>query len=324
MIEVKNVSKSFGKNRAVNDVSFTVNKGEKLILLGVSGCGKTTTLKMLNKLISVSGGTISIDGVNIQDQPSEKLRRNIGYVLQRNSLFPHFTVMENIGVVPNLLGWEKNKTEDRAKSLLEKFHLPKKHLSAYPKELSGGEAQRVNLARALAADPPILLMDEPFSALDTITRKAIRKEFMALGEFKDKTVVMVTHDVQEAFEIADRICLMHKGGIVQIGSPKELLFEPANDFVRDFLSNAYLQLLLIVTRCSDIWTYLESVDNQEDKNIEAISSDVSVASALELFEDKNDSQRRIAIRHESALKVISLSDLLKAFANHKAKTDAGT
>jgi len=323
MIEVSNVSKSFGKNVVVENISFTVNKGEKLILLGVSGCGKTTTLKMLNKLVAVSGGNISIDGVDIQIQPAEKLRRNMGYVLQRNSLFPHFTVLENIAVVPNLLHWEKGRIEERAKILLAKFHLPQDRLSAYPKELSGGEAQRVNLARALAADPDILLMDEPFSALDTITRKAMRNEFMELGEFREKTIVMVTHDVQEAFEIGDRICLMDRGKIVQIGTPKELLFTPVNDFVRDFLSNSYLQLLLTVTRCSDIWSFLD--DNQaSDGNGNAFSAEISVAAALELFPDKNDTDHKIKMRCRDAVKTFSISDLLKGFANYKAQTDAGT
>jgi osmoprotectant transport system ATP-binding protein len=324
MIEVRNVSKSFGKNVAVENISFTVNKGEKLILLGVSGCGKTTTLKMLNKLVAVSRGSISIDGVDIQNQRSEKLRRKIGYVLQRNSLFPHFTVLENISVVPNLLNWQKSRTEERAKILLGKFHLPQDRLSAYPKELSGGEAQRVNLARALAADPPILLMDEPFSALDTITRKAMRNEFVALGEFKEKTIVMVTHDVQEAFEIGDRICLMDKGKIVQIGTPKQLLFAPLNDFVRDFLSNSYLQLLLTVTRCSDIWTFLDGVPQSVTENGSEFSAEISVASALELFKDKNDTSQKITIRCQDSLKMLSISDMLKGFANYKAETDART
>jgi len=324
MIEVSDVSKSFGKNVAVENISFTVNKGEKLILLGVSGCGKTTTLKMLNKLIAVSGGTISIDGIDIQNHPTKKLRRNMGYVLQRNSLFPHFTVLENIAVVPNLLHWEKDKIEERAKILLEKFHLSQQRLTAYPKELSGGEAQRVNLARALAADPPILLMDEPFSALDTITRKAMRNEFMELGEFKEKTIVMVTHDVQEAFEIGDRICLMDNGKIVQIGTPKQLLFSPVNDFVRDFLSNSYLQLLLVVTRCSDIWNSLDVENQAVNENVKEFSAEISVAAALELFKDKNDTDAKIRMHYQNSVKLLSISDLLKGFANYKAQTDAGT
>ncbi|GEP52595.1 ABC transporter ATP-binding protein [Flavobacterium noncentrifugens] len=324
MIEVSNVSKSFGKNAAVDNISFTVKKGEKLILLGVSGCGKTTTLKMLNKLIDVSSGTISIDGTDIQDQPAEKLRRNMGYVLQRNSLFPHFTVLENIAVVPNLLYWEKSRIDERAKVLLEKFHLPQERLLAYPKELSGGEAQRVNLARALAADPPILLMDEPFSALDTITRKAMRNEFVELGEFKEKTIVMVTHDVQEAFEIGDRICLMDGGKIIQIGTPKQLLFAPINDFVRDFLSNSYLQLLLTVTRCCDIWKFLDDNQQAANENDKAFSAEISVAAALERFKDKNDTDQKIRMRCLDSVKMLSVSDLLQGFANYKAKTDART
>jgi len=239
-------------------------------------------------------------------------------------LFPHFTVLENIAVVPNLLHWEKGKIEERAKTLLEKFHLSQDRLSAYPIELSGGEAQRVNLARALAADPPILLMDEPFSALDTITRKAMRNEFVELGEFKEKTIIMVTHDVQEAFEIGNRICLMDAGKIVQIGTPKQLLFTPANDFVRDFLSNSYLQLVLTVTHCSDIWTFLDGIQKTVNENAAEFSAEISVASALELFKDKNDSDQKISMHYLDSVKMLSISDLLKGFANYKAETDART
>lgn len=242
MIKVEELSKSFGKVKAVDGISFEVAEGENLILLGTSGCGKTTTLKMINRLIEPTGGDIFINGQNILEQSPETLRRGIGYVLQNNGLFPHYTVAENIAVVPQLLKWDKTQITKRTNELIEKLHLDKEYLNAYPKELSGGQQQRVGLARALVADPPVLLMDEPFGALDNVTRAKIHAEFKALDELKRKTIIMVTHDVQEAFELGDRICLMDKGKIIQSGTPAELLFKPANAFVKDFLKEQRLQL----------------------------------------------------------------------------------
>ena len=242
MIKVENLSKHFGNVKAVDDISFEVAEHENLILLGTSGCGKTTTLKMLNRLIEPSHGKIFIDGKNIMEQPPEILRRGIGYVLQNTGLFPHYTVAENIAIVPQLLKWKKKRTDKRVSELLEKLHLPQNCLHVYPAELSGGQQQRVGLARALVADPAVLLMDEPFGALDNVTRSKIHAEFKALDELKRKTIIMVTHDVQEAFELGDRICLMDKGKIIQNGTPAELLFKPKNKFVRDFLKEQRLQL----------------------------------------------------------------------------------
>ena len=242
MITVEQLSKHFGKIKAVDGISFEVKEHENLVLLGTSGCGKTTTLKMLNRLIEPTGGTILIDGKNILEQQPELLRRGIGYVLQNNGLFPHYTVAENIAIVPQLLKWDSRRIEKRIHELIEKLHLSTDQLKAYPNELSGGQQQRVGLARALVADPPVLLMDEPFGALDNVTRSKIHAEFKALDELKRKTIIMVTHDVQEAFELGDRICLMDQGKIVQNGTPAELLFNSKNHFVKDFLKEQRLQL----------------------------------------------------------------------------------
>jgi len=242
MIKVEHLGKHFGKVKAVDDISFEVNEHETLVLLGTSGCGKTTTLKMLNRLIEPTHGSIFINNKNILDQQAEVLRRGIGYVLQNNGLFPHYTVGENIAIVPQLLKWDKDKIRHRVSELLEKLHLSEDYLDVYPNELSGGQQQRVGLARALVADPPVLLMDEPFGALDNVTKAKIHAEFKALDELKRKTIIMVTHDVQEAFELGDRICLMDKGKIVQIGTPTDLLFKPNNQFVEDFLKEQRLQL----------------------------------------------------------------------------------
>jgi osmoprotectant transport system ATP-binding protein len=272
MIKVEHLGKHFDKVKAVDDISFEVAEHETMVLLGTSGCGKTTTLKMLNRLIEPTSGKIFIGTKNILEQKPEILRRGIGYVLQNNGLFPHYTIGENISIVPQLLKWDKNKIQHRVSELLEKLHLSKDYLSAYPNELSGGQQQRVGLARALVADPPVLLMDEPFGALDNVTKAKIHAEFKALDELKRKTIIMVTHDVQEAFELGDHICLMDAGKIVQQGTPSELLFKPKNKFVRDFLREQRLQLEFRSVTLKDL-----------DFKIEGFQSHESVWSVMEKF-----------------------------------------
>jgi osmoprotectant transport system ATP-binding protein len=316
MISVVNVSKFFGSVAAVSDISFEVQERENFILLGTSGCGKTTTLRMINRLIAASSGTIAVHGKNVSDQSPEILRRGIGYVLQQNSLFPHYTIAENIAVVPRLLKWNKSKTETRTAELLQKLHLPLHYLSKYPQQLSGGEAQRINLARALVADPPILLMDEPFGALDPLTRVAIRKEFSALDEFKRKTILMVTHDVQEAFELGDRICLMDKGKIMQIGTPTELLFHPANDFVKDFLADMYMQLSFMVTYINDLWPYLQP-GNNEIPAYAVMNNNMSLWNVMEQMTNQNHTQLNLHHDKDNENMNVSIEGLLQAFTAYK-------
>lgn len=280
MIRLEKVSKSFNDTIAVKAVSFEVKEGENLILLGTSGCGKTTTLKMINRLIEPDEGQVVINGKNIAIENPELLRRGIGYVMQNNGLFPHYTVRENIAIIPQLLKWDRKKTLDRTEVLMAKLHLPDEYINMFPYELSGGQQQRVGLARALAADPAILLMDEPFGALDNVTRASIRKEFKALEELKRKTIVMVTHDIQEAFELADRICLMDKGEIVQIGTPKELLYQPASDFVVKFMESERLSLEFKITILGDLWHHLPE---KFSAKATIVRSDLSVWDALNYF-----------------------------------------
>jgi len=314
MIKVEQLSKHFGKVKAVDGISFEVAEHENLILLGTSGCGKTTTLKMINRLIEPSQGKIFIDGKNILEQQPELLRRGIGYVLQNNGLFPHYTVAENIAIVPQLLKWDKKRIEHRVAELLEKLHLTKDYLLLYPNELSGGQQQRVGLARALVADPAVLLMDEPFGALDNVTRSKIHQEFKALDELKRKTIIMVTHDVQEAFELGDRICLMDKGAIVQDGTPTELLFKPKNKFVKDFLNEQRLQLEFRSIKMYDIWKWLAP---QPPKGGLKISSDTSFWSSIEHF--KFEKSEVIGITHNENHEVRSATfeELMSAFYQYK-------
>jgi osmoprotectant transport system ATP-binding protein len=244
MIKAVNLVKQYGDTVAVNQVSFDVPTGANMVLLGPSGCGKTTTLRMINKLVIPESGTIAINGTNINDQPAEQLRRGIGYVLQHHGLFPHYTVAENIAIVPKLLKWEQDNIKSRADELFSKLNLDHSLINKYPAALSGGQQQRVGLVRALMVNPPVLLMDEPFGALDNLTRIAIRKEFRELDELRNKTIVMVTHDIQEAFEMGDTICLMNKGEVMQLGEPATLLQHPANEFVAEFLKEQRLLLAL--------------------------------------------------------------------------------
>lgn len=242
MIKVESVTKKFDERIAVNHISFQANDKEILVLLGTSGCGKTTTLKMINRLIEADSGDILIDGENIRDKKVEELRMHIGFVMQHSGLFPHYTIRQNIAVVPELLKWDKKKIQSRTEELIQKLHLPEELLSRFPQELSGGQQQRVGIARALIADTPILLMDEPFGALDNITKADIHMEFKSLEELKNKTIILVTHDVQEAFELGHRICLMDQGKIIQIGTPMEMLYHPENNFVKDFFAENRLLL----------------------------------------------------------------------------------
>lgn len=314
MIKVDKVSKHFGEVKAVDGVSFEVKDQENLILLGTSGCGKTTTLKMINRLIEPTTGSIYIDDKNIMEQQPEILRRGIGYVLQNNGLFPHYTVAQNIAVVPTLLKWDKQKTEKRTAELMEKLHLDASYLNIYPNELSGGQQQRIGLARALVSDPPVLLMDEPFGALDNVTRSKIHAEFKALDELKRKTIIMVTHDVQEAFELGDRICLMDKGKIVQSGTPAQLLFNPVNDFVKDFLKHQRLQLEFKAIKLIDLWELLPEL-NKEAK-ASSFDAGTNLWEALESFKFNNGETINIS-KDQNQVKTASFEQLMTAFYQYK-------
>jgi len=233
-ISIRHVSKQYGGAgaAAVNDVSLEIEPGELIVLLGPSGCGKTTLLKMINRLFEPTSGTILIDGRDISAEPAPELRRRIGYVIQQAGLFPHMRVAENVAVVPSLLGWDKQRTAERVDALLDLVGLPpEQYRRRFPAQLSGGEQQRVGLARALAARPPTLLMDEPFGALDAITRTRLQDELVRIHRQLGATILFVTHDIEEALRLADRIAVMQTGRIEQFDTPLAIMSNPASDFV---------------------------------------------------------------------------------------------
>jgi len=222
--------------KAVDGLSFDLEEGEICTLVGPSGCGKTTAMKMINRLIPITSGKILIDNQNVNRMDTIELRRNIGYVIQNIGLFPNMTIAENIATIPKLKGWDRSRIAEKVENLLEIVNLPaKEFMNRYPRELSGGQQQRIGVARGMAADPPIMLMDEPFGAIDPINREHLQDEFLKIQAKVQKTIVFVTHDIDEAIKMGDKICLLKNGKLVQFASPEKLLTEPVNEFAKDFV-----------------------------------------------------------------------------------------
>jgi osmoprotectant transport system ATP-binding protein len=253
MIRLEGVTRLYGDAVAVDDLSFEVPEGEVCVLIGPSGCGKTTTLRMINRLVEPTSGRILIEGRDITSLPVEDLRRGLGYVIQSVGLFPHLTVAGNIAVVPRLLGWDAARIAARVDELLGLVGLlPEEFRNTYPRQLSGGEAQRVGVARALAADPPVLLMDEPFGAVDPLNRQRLQTEFARIQRELHKTVIFVTHDIDEAITLADKIAIMRDGHLQQFASPEEILDHPANRFVHDFAGADRALKRLVRVKAGDV------------------------------------------------------------------------
>jgi osmoprotectant transport system ATP-binding protein len=281
MIRFKGVSKTYsGSERAVvNDLSFEIPEGEICVLVGPSGCGKTTTMRMVNRLIEPTEGEILIDGEPNTAMSGTQLRRKIGYAIQQIGLFPHRTIAENIATVPSLLGWERHRTRARVDELLELVGLdPDDYRDRYPAELSGGQQQRVGVARAMAADPPIMLMDEPFGAVDPITRERLQDEFLSIQNNIKKTIVFVTHDIDEAIKMGDKIAILKQGGfLAQYDTPEIILSNPNSEFVASFVGNDRILKRLSLVRVGDM--DLEPA-NGDAQDLPRISVDLTVRDAL--------------------------------------------
>ncbi|MCY7832484.1 choline ABC transporter ATP-binding protein OpuBA [Bacillus spizizenii] len=276
MLKLEQVSKVYkGGKKAVNSIDLDIAKGEFICFIGPSGCGKTTTMKMINRLIEPSAGKIFIDGENIMEQDPVELRRKIGYVIQQIGLFPHMTIQQNISLVPKLLKWPEEKRKERARELLKLVDMGPEYLDRYPHELSGGQQQRIGVLRALAAEPPLILMDEPFGALDPITRDSLQEEFKKLQKTLHKTIVFVTHDMDEAIKLADRIVILKAGEIVQVGTPDDILRNPADEFVEEFIGKERL----IQSSSPDV----ERVDQIMNTQPVTITADKTLSEAIQLM-----------------------------------------
>jgi osmoprotectant transport system ATP-binding protein len=293
-IVLRDVRKQFPDGTvAVHDLDLEVQRGEICVLVGPSGCGKTTTMRMINRLIEPSGGTILVDGKDISNIDVKELRQHIGYVIQAVGLFPHYTVRRNIGTVCRLLGWDKRRIAQRVDEVLALVGLePDDYGDRYPHQLSGGQRQRVGVARALAADPPVMLMDEPFGAVDPIARDKLQTEFLALQQSVGTTVVLVTHDIDEAVRMGDRIAVMRQGGyLAQYDTPAAVLAHPADDFVADFVGSDRLIKLMAVTELRE-----DQLDAPDDGSAElpAIPAEVTLREAAIAVFDSPDGRVRVS------------------------------
>jgi osmoprotectant transport system ATP-binding protein len=310
MIELREVRKSFGDVRAVDDVSLTIGRGELVALIGASGSGKSTLLKMINRLVEHDSGVILFQGEEIRSFRPEDIRRRMGYAIQSIGLFPHWSVARNIATVPVLLGWPAARIDARIDELLALLGLdPPQYRERYPHQLSGGQQQRVGVARALAADPEVLLMDEPFGALDPLTRESLQQELARIHQASGKTIVLVTHDIDEALRLATRIVLLDHGRIVQDGTPAMLLAAPANDFVSDYLGRGDLGLKLL-----GLHTVADRVRVGEQVQGDALLATLSLRDALSVFVVRHADRLPVVDADGRPLGAIHFSDLLRKAA----------
>ncbi len=277
-IELKNVTKRFGNDVAVDKLNLQMEKGTITMLIGPSGCGKTTTMKMINRLVQLDEGEIKLEGTSVYDIDPVQLRRTIGYVIQEIGLFPHFTVYDNIATVPRLLKWDENKIKKRVEELLDMVTLDTSYAKRYPLQLSGGERQRVGLARALGADPEVLLMDEPFGAIDPINRLKLHDSFLEIQDEIKKTIVFVTHDINEAIKLGDKVAIIKDGKLVQYADSTEILYNPANKFVENLLGQDRSLKALTLKRTKD---FISSEDTI------TVDKEISEEKVLKLLQEKD-------------------------------------
>lgn len=303
MIEFKNVTKLYPNGKkAVDNISLSFETGEFIVFIGTSGSGKTTSMRMINRMIEPTEGEILINGQNIQKKNAVELRRKIGYVIQQIGLMPHMTIYENIVLVPKLLGWPENKQRQTAEDLIKRVDLPLEYLDRYPSELSGGQQQRIGVIRALAADQDIILMDEPFGALDPITRDALQELVKHLQKEMGKTVVFVTHDMDEALKLADRIAIMQEGKVVQFDTPDNILANPANEFVEDFIGEE---------RLTQAQTNLKTVEQIMNRRVITLEIGKTMADAIKVMRAQRVDNLFIIDEDQKLLGILSVEIIEK-------------
>jgi osmoprotectant transport system ATP-binding protein len=311
-IELRGLTKRYPDGTvAVHELDLDIPAGEICVLVGPSGCGKTTTMRMINRLVEPTAGTIRIDGRDVRSVDPKELRRHIGYVIQATGLFPHQTVRRNVATVCVLLGWDKARTAERVDELLTLVGLdPQVYGDRYPHQLSGGQRQRVGVARALAADPPVLLMDEPFGAVDPIARDRLQEEFLALQAKVAKTVVMVTHDIDEAVRMGDRIVVMREGGYLeQVAGPAEILASPVNDFVAGFVGSDRILKLMAVT---EVDPAVLAPLNGQDEELPAVSAGATLRDVAVAVLTAPDGRARVLAGDGSALGTITMEGVRRS------------
>lgn len=328
MIKVENITKRFKNRTVLKSISFQIEKGEFVSIIGPSGCGKTTLLKMINRLIKPTSGKIYINGENIYDKDPITLRRNMGYVIQQNGLFPHMTIKDNIEIIPKL---EKKKSEEIYKRTIELMNMvdlnPDEYLNRYPSELSGGEQQRIGVARAFANDTDIVLMDEPFSALDPITRADLQNELLNLQSKLNKTIVFVTHDMDEALKLSNKICLMKDGEIIQFDEPEKILKEPENEYVESFVGKNRIWDNPEYIRAQDIMTNINNnfgitgfftliANKGKYKKIPKIKYDENITSILKILDENKAESLHVINENKKIIGIITQNELV-AILNQK-------
>ena len=334
MIKVENITKRFKNRTVLKSISFQIEKGEFVSIIGPSGCGKTTLLKMINRLIKPTSGKIYINGENIYDKDPITLRRNMGYVIQQNGLFPHMTIKDNIEIIPKL---EKKKSEEIYKRTIELMNMvdlnPDEYLNRYPSELSGGEQQRIGVARAFANDTDIVLMDEPFSALDPITRADLQNELLNLQSKLNKTIVFVTHDMDEALKLSNKICLMKDGEIIQFDEPEKILKEPENEYVESFVGKNRIWDNPEYIRAQDIMTNINSnfgimgfftliANKGKYKKIPKIKYDENITSILKILDENKAESLHVINENKKIIGIITQNELVAILNQKFIKEDA--
>ena len=334
MIKVENITKRFKNRTVLKSISFQIEKGEFVSIIGPSGCGKTTLLKMINRLIKPTSGKIYINGENIYDKDPITLRRNMGYVIQQNGLFPHMTIKDNIEIIPKL---EKKKSEEIYKRTIELMNMvdlnPDEYLNRYPSELSGGEQQRIGVARAFANDTDIVLMDEPFSALDPITRADLQNELLNLQSKLNKTIVFVTHDMDEALKLSNKICLMKDGKIIQFDKPEKILKEPENEYVESFVGKNRIWDNPEYIRAQDIMTNINNnfgitgfftliANKGKYKKIPKIKYDENITSILKILDENKAESLHVINENKKIIGIITQNELVAILNQKFIKEDA--